>query len=479
MRKSFLRIIAASSLILLMTLLLLTGASIRITGKVISERYAYDILSEAEGLTGRVMQDFTYRMISSTLSYELERITGKYSAKIIITYSNGYIWRVAEDGASSEPYLTYADDEIIKHFINPVVQYGEDIVKQRFRYGDKRYTAVAVPLRSRNSITGVVVLLAPEARMFNVIKDIRSRIFVIAAILFGIGLIICAWLAYRFLHPFKQITDAASPGPDGEYKPVSYEGGNADIKKLADSVNILMERMNDTENIRVDFVANVSHELRSPLTSMQGFIQALRDGVVAEDEREHYLDIVLSETKRLSKLVNDLLTLSQIENSKLSLDTRSFDICELARRSIIKHETRFHEKNITALMFCTEDKISVSGDEDRTVQVLDNLIDNAVKFSRDDGKITVMITESGESAYVSIIDEGIGIMKNDVPRLFERFYTANRAHTSGSGTGIGLAVVKNIIEQEGGSVYVSSTYGMGSIFTFILKRAAETAQPDG
>ena len=178
------------------------------------------------------------------------------------------------------------------------------------------------------------------------------------------------------------------------------------------------------ENTRRGFVANVSHELRSPLTSMQGLVQGILDGTIPNDQQENYLSVVLDETKRLNYLINDLLDLSQIESGKIAFEFKNIDINELIRRCLITFESKISAKNIEVEVEIKDEKQFVSADENRIKQVMINLIDNAVKFTPEGGTIKIFTSETTASIFVNVNNSGGVIEKEDLPYVFERFYKA-------------------------------------------------------
>jgi two-component system, OmpR family, phosphate regulon sensor histidine kinase PhoR len=225
------------------------------------------------------------------------------------------------------------------------------------------------------------------------------------------------------------------------------------------------------EKIRRDFVANVSHELRTPVTVIKGYAETLLAGGLADDpqRRERFLGIIQNHADRLSILVRDLLTISELESGEVAIQQERITLEGVIRHALLMIEQRAEEKKI-ALQFtgCTEG-LCVLGDRRRIDQVLINLLDNAVKYSRSGGTVTVTTAGEGEMVRISVQDSGIGIPKKDIPRLFERFYRVDEARSRDKGgTGLGLSIVKHIVQAHGGSVAVDSTEGVGSTFSFTL-----------
>lgn len=240
--------------------------------------------------------------------------------------------------------------------------------------------------------------------------------------------------------------------------------------------------------MRKEFVANVSHDLRSPLTSMNGYVEAMLDGTVPEKRMKHYLGILQDLNGRLIRLVNDLLDMSKIDSGSLEMHFGHFNVTEIIRQVLASMEPQFaHHQvifqvyprkcDIDGMEFIDED-IQVYGDPDRIKQVLTNLIQNAVEFSPREQPIMVSLYEQ-ERAIISVEDHGIGMSPEQVERIWERFYKVDTARTRRTGTGIGLSIVKMIIERHHTDILVQSIPGQGTKFTFSLAYDEQQFLKDG
>lgn len=225
------------------------------------------------------------------------------------------------------------------------------------------------------------------------------------------------------------------------------------------------------ETIRSDFVANVSHELKTPLTSIKGFVETLLDGALDDKENSrHFLKIIQDHTNRLDSLINDLLTLSHVESKEIRLDKEEFYPRDLADRVLSGFKSQLAKKDIRIKNDISSGAL-VMADRNRIEQVFINLIDNAIKFSREDGDIKIYNEKTDSGLRFVVEDTGIGIPAKDVSRIFERFYRVDKARSRElGGTGLGLSIVKHIIELHGGNVGVESTEGLGSKFWFTLPK---------
>ena len=227
------------------------------------------------------------------------------------------------------------------------------------------------------------------------------------------------------------------------------------------------------EKIRQDFVANVSHELRTPITSIKGYAETLLNGALKDKKNAgDFLKIIYSDSDRLAKLINDLLDLSKIESGKLNLVLKSCEIKPLVSQIVSRLEAQAKAKSLTVNIDVSKRVSNILSDEDAIAQILLNLIDNAIKYSSEKGKIIISAKEKGSFLQVDISDTGIGIPEKDLPRIFERFYRVDKAHSRElGGTGLGLSIVKHIVQAHNGEVFVRSVLGQGSTFSFTIPKA--------
>jgi two-component system sensor histidine kinase ResE len=228
----------------------------------------------------------------------------------------------------------------------------------------------------------------------------------------------------------------------------------------------------ELEQLQKEFVSNVSHELKTPLTSIQGFVKAIRDKVFKDEEsEEEYLNIILGEVKRLTRLVNDLLDLSQIESGQIAMNIGEYNLKEIIQQTILNLQPQIDKRNLNIITEAPDNDLNIFADRDRIEQVLLNLLNNAISFSSDKEEVKIKVEDIGEKVKVSIEDNGPGIPEEELKYIWNRFHKVDKSRTRNeSGTGLGLSIVKKIIEQHQGRVTVESEVGKGSKFSFILPK---------
>lgn len=231
--------------------------------------------------------------------------------------------------------------------------------------------------------------------------------------------------------------------------------------------------MKALEHMRTEFVANVTHELKTPLTSIKGFAETLKD-VEDKETKDKFLDIIYVESERLARLINDILILSEIESREFSANIEKIDVVEAIKDITHIMDSYAKTKNIRLVYsgIKNDEKLFINGDYDKFKQMIINLIDNGIKYTNNDGKIEINMISKDKEVQISIQDTGIGISQEHIERLFERFYRVDKARSrSVGGTGLGLAIVKHIVLLLNGRIQINSKIGEGTTFTIYLPKA--------
>lgn len=326
-----------------------------------------------------------------------------------------------------------------------------------------------IPSNGKQQTIAAVYLHTPVPE----IHKLRSSVFRLFMISGGVAIFLAIILAYifslKFTRPLKQINNAAKIIAGGEFKNRLVVSSQDEIGQLADSFNQMVDDLQKLEEMRQGFIANVSHELRTPMTSIRGFIEGILDGTIPPERQNNYLLIVRDETNRLNRLVNDLLDLAKMEAGEITLNIKPFDINELIRLCVIKHETLITSKNLDIEAKFENENLLVNADRDSIERVIINLLHNAVKFSNENGRIILETAKNKDKILISIKDNGVGIDESEQKRVWDRFYKSDKSRGKDkTGTGLGLAIVKNIINEHKQDIWVESEIGFGTKFTFTL-----------
>ena len=329
--------------------------------------------------------------------------------------------------------------------------------------------AVICPLTGSKETKGYLVLLTPQKAIKEEATLILDTILICYLLLLLVSAIVFLLLYWRSVYPLKQLAHNAKEYADGHFDQKPAKLGGAEQLELASAVKYLAQKNKSMIEYQRQFLANVSHDFRSPLTSIRGYTEALADGTIPPEMQERYLNVVLSETNRLTKLTKGLLTLNNFDDKGTYLELADFDINAIIRQTVETFRSLCWDKHISFQLTFEEESLYVNADVGKIQQVLYNLIDNAVKFSHPDSLIYISSLEKHGKVFVSVKDTGEGIAKDSLNKIWERFYKSDPSRGKDKkGTGLGLSIVKEIIQAHGENINVVSTQGVGTEFTFTL-----------
>ena len=321
---------------------------------------------------------------------------------------------------------------------------------------------------------GGVAIVFFDIRFGFAIEELTNTVFA-SAFLVLLSMLVAGYvLTMRITTPLHEMSIAARSFAAGNFNVRVQARGKDEVAELAVAFNQMADSLENLEKLRSTFIANVSHDLRTPMTTIAGFIDSIRDGVIPPEEQDHYLGVVSEEVHRLSRLVSSLLDLSRIQAGDRKFVMKSFDICEMARLILISFEAEIDRKRLDVEFECEDERMQVLADRDAIYQIFYNICHNAVKFSREGGKLRVCIENTKEKKLcVSVFNEGEGIPAEDQPMIFERFYKSDKSRgLDKSGVGLGLYIAKTIITAHGERIGVHSTPGKDCEFFFTLQPAA-------
>jgi signal transduction histidine kinase len=404
---------------------------------------------------------------SRSLANDLQVLDKFLDAHIWVVNSQGTI--IALSGSNGEQLLGRSlEEEELKE-----LERGQSIEARGDFYGMlvEPSLTVGYPVFVNNKFAGGVLV---HASLLEIQKNFREiykltlwAILISVAIAYGI-----LYLQIRRIsNPIREINEAAKVIAGGEFhKRLDINTGD-EIEELGRSFNNMAESLEKIEENRRNLIANISHDLRSPMTSIRGFIEGIVDGTIPEEKKEHYLNIVLEESKRLIKITNELLELNNMQQGRLEIKKEAFELNETIRRKLISFERGITQKQLNVTFNMQAEKSFVLSDQLLIERVLSNLMDNAVKFTPEKGSIEIKADGKGDSIWIEVANTGAEISAEELARVWERFHKGDASRgTYKNGYGLGLAIVKEIISQLDEKIWVSS--GEGFIkFTFTIEKA--------
>ena len=309
----------------------------------------------------------------------------------------------------------------------------------------------------------------------NALVSLMTQTVIMASLWILLAALIAVYfISERMSSPLKNMCSVSKKFAKGRFEERVAVTGHDEIAELSVAFNNMADSLEDIERTRNTFIANVSHDLRTPMTTILGFIEGINSGAIPEEKREYYLNIIASEVKRLSRLVNELLDISRLDSGTRKFSPTRFDICEMARLILISFEQKIDTAKLDVEFECDDDNMFVYADKDAIHQCLYNLCDNAIKFSREKGKLRISISRrEHKKIFVSVYNEGIGIPEKDLPYVFDRFYKIDKSRgVDKIGVGLGLYIAKTVIESQDEKIIVKSKEGENCEFIFTLTEKA-------
>lgn len=432
----------------------------RTVERAVTDNLKTEYSKKAELIAGEISDRF-YRSNASVaeVGTQMQLTDEAIDARIWIINRSG---EILIDSRGSEPvnlairagYLLEKDfNENVEFegvFPEPMMTFSEPVI---YGYVPRGYVLICIPM-SRIKTDSVVYM-----------NLINMGLLIISAVLI-IAFVVIYLLA---VYPTRRIRRVAMEYAKGNYDYPMNIVRHDEIGDLADTIKYMVGEVKNVDDYQKKFIANISHDFRSPLTSIRGYAEAMKDGTIPYELQGRYLDIILFEADRLTKLTSNLLDLNRIDSQGLMLDISSFDINQVIKNVAAAFEGICREKKIViGLEFASFETI-VDADMSRIQQVLYNLTDNAIKFSNQDSRVEIETEEKGSKVLVRVRDHGAGIPKDSIKKIWERFYKTDSSRGKDKkGTGLGLSIVKEVITAHGENISVISTEGVGTEFTFSL-----------
>ena len=389
-------------------------------------------------------------------------------------YLESSLWFVDNTGTliTSSNIEGTSAPEMIEDF-DPAEIGGSQYISGTYHdYFNEDVITVMAPVTQGFYTRGYLLIHSPVTNIDERCDSIMTPVYITLAVIFALSFIFLLGVHFIVYRPIKQISEAAKQYALGnlEYEiPVTTHD---EVGYLSASLNYMAAQLKDMDDYQKKIVANVSHDFRSPLTSIKGYVEAMADGTIPPELYGKYLSIILFETERLTDLTRDLLTLNEFDTKNLLLDKEEFDIQTVIKSTAESFEGVCTPKHISIELLLMPDTVLVFADRRKIQQVLYNLLDNAIKFSENESSVTVEVTVKNDKAFISVKDHGIGIPRREQNKIWERFYKSDLSRGKDKkGTGLGLSIVKEIIQAHDEHINVISTEGVGTEFIFSLSRA--------
>ncbi len=436
----------------------------RITREYLIGQKAQNLYSEASLIADTYAKGlYSSRTSLETVTLQLDSLSVYMDADIRIISPDGII---ILDTASTDPETTQQLPEFDPSSGGSTYY----LIGNFFGSFDEEVLSVICPIITKYRTKGYVTIHVSMADIESEINSLLNISYITLFIMFLLSLIILIFFTTLVYIPLRKITKGAESFADGNYHYEVNVDTRDEMGYLAAALNYMSGKIADSEDDQKKFIANVSHDFRSPLTSIKGYLEAMLDGTIPPEMHEKYLGIVLNETERLTKLTNGLLALNNLNTKGMHLDITDFDINDTVRKVAETFEGTCRKKSIAIELVLMGDELFVHADKGRIEQIVYNLTDNAVKFSHHDSIIKIETAEKKNKIYVSVKDTGIGIPPEDISMIFNRFYKSDSSRGKDKkGTGLGLSIVKEILTAHGENINVVSTPGEGSEFIFSLQ----------
>lgn len=435
------------------------------TYKELLEKDAKQMYSESTTIATSYGRAYYANTISSSEFYrELNAFSSFNNCSIMLIDSSGDV--LLDTGNSGRKMITDFDPTENNH--------GYYRTDDFYGVFDEEYLTTYYPVEYLYTVQGYIVISRPLSEIKSDSNDFFNYNYVTFLVTLGLCAVASIYFIANISMPLKKLTAITDSFATGDFSKHANLNRNDEIGRLGASIDYMASEINNLNEYKTSFIANISHDFRSPLTSIKGYLEAILDGTIPPQMQEKYLKIVIAETERLTKLTNNLITLNTISDRNIALDISDFDIVASIKQTIETFEGTCEKKHIKFKLVFPDKSVMVHADQGKIQQVIYNLIDNAIKFSNPESSIIISVTTKGDKVLTSVKDFGIGIPKDSQAKIWERFYKSDLSRGKDKkGTGLGLSIVKDIITAHKEYIDVISTEGVGTEFIFALPKSKE------
>ena len=446
---------------------------------LLSSGGSYLVEKKLEKSTGESLYRTASHMVSRNAIHQAVKNPENESLSLALSsaadFQNADFWIIDTDGTvliNTSKNTSDSGGITVKNF-RPSDYEDTDYSSGTF-YGAFKEThlSTVVPVKDTDQIIGYLAIHYPMKNLYESRSNIVEVMIVIFIVIYALFFSFLLVYFFRVHKPLKEILKGALEFANGNLSYMIPVDSEDEMGYLSHSLNYMADKLNKNGEYQRQFISNVSHDFRSPLTSIKGYVEAMLDGTIPPEMQERYLKVIAFESTRLEKLTRSLLTLNELDVKKRMMHMRRFDINETIRTTAASFEGTCSERNIRLELLLAGKELFVRADMEQIQQVLYNLLDNAVKFSNDNSSIILETTVNHGKVFVSVKDHGTGIPKESLSKIWDRFYKIDASRGKDrKGTGLGLAIVKEIINAHKQNINVISTVGVGTEFIFTLEKA--------
>ncbi len=415
-------------------------------------------------MLGEMPENYSF-FVGTVLDASIQTIKDTIGCELIVVNNIG---RVVESTVEDQPleFSSAAVEQVLSG--EPYRKLGTFVV----HLGDTYTVGLPVIDDLKGEVMGAVFATKKQNFMGSEVRSITGIFLLCGIFVFMFACVCVYFITKQITKPLTEMSMAAKSYAKGDFSKRITVAPDDEMRALAISFNQMADGLNQIEGMRRAFIADVSHELRTPMTTIGGFIDGILDGTIPPELEQKYLLLVSEEVKRLSRLVTNLLDVARIESGELTYKMEPFDLVETAHRVLLTMEERMHKEQIRVNLLLPEDAVYAIGDRDAIYRVVYNLMDNAVKFTSPEGEITLGLYFREDKIFFSVKNTGKGIPETECGKIFERFYKTDKSRGENKkGVGLGLYMVKSIVEAHNQDIFVSSQENVYAEFTFTLQKA--------
>ena len=386
-----------------------------------------------------------------------------------------HVWFYGADGG----LIVASNPDIYRNLPENIFSLDEQITLEKgftqtgnfYDIFDGTMISIGIPIYEENTLQGYMILHTALTELDNMQDEMVSIMYIPFLVMLLIVVLVLVYFSGTVLRPLSKINMTAREYAKGNFEAKTGVKRRDELGELSDSLEYMAGELSKLDEYRKNFIANISHDFRSPLTSIKGYLEAMLDGTIPVEKYDRYLNILLNESKRLTKLTSGLLELNDFDTYGPVLKRQKFDVVDVIRETRNTFEGLCEEKGIEFRLQCPAKDTIVYADKMKIGQVVYNLVDNAIKFSPENGRIVVTISQKNDTVFVSVKDEGPGIEKDKQNKVWDRFYKTDSSRGKDKqGTGLGLSITREIIKAHGENINLISTEGVGSEFVFSLSK---------